>query len=113
VISGAVVVPAFFLTSELDEFMRLPTEVLITQALVQGVMSGVVAVVGYAYAVRQLGASRAAIFTALVPASAMIIGIPTTAEVPNAIQIAGFCSSTAGLALVLSGMSHSASGRKA
>lgn len=110
-ISGALVVPTFFLTSELDDLMRIPTEVLVTQAIVQGLMSGVVAVVGYAYAVRQLGTSRAAIFTALVPASAMVIGIPTTAEIPSAVQIAGLCSSTAGLALVLSGKDHSAARR--
>lgn len=44
------------------------------QATVQGVISGLVSVVGFTYAVRQLGVARTSVFTSLVPALAALGG---------------------------------------
>ena len=53
---------------------------LATQALVQGLLSGVVAVFAYGRAVARLGAARAAVFAAMVPAVAILLGIPVAGE---------------------------------
>ncbi|MCI4662858.1 MAG: DMT family transporter [Neomegalonema sp.] len=44
------------------------------QVLTQGVLSGTLSVIGYAYAIALLGAARAASFTALVPVLAALMG---------------------------------------
>lgn len=47
------------------------------------------------------GASRAALFPALVPATAMLIGIPTTGETPTIVQLVGLALSMLGLVVAL------------
>jgi len=59
------------------------------QAVVQGVFSGPLAIYLFARSVATLGASRAAVFAALVPAATLIVGFLTLGEVPSMAQIAG------------------------
>lgn len=100
-ISGAVVLPAYLLAVGPDRLAALPPGTLALQAFVQGVLAGAVAVAAFAVAVRELGAGRAALFPALVPATAVLIGIPVAGEVPGIPQVAGLVLATAGLVLAV------------
>jgi drug/metabolite transporter (DMT)-like permease len=72
---------------------------MIIQALVQGVLSGVVAIIAYGTAVKHLGASSGAAFVALVPGMASVIGIFTLSEWPTATSSAGIGLTTLGVLL--------------
>lgn len=76
-----------------------PWSVLAPQIMVQGLLSGVVAVIAFSAAVQRLGAGRAAIFPALVPAVAILLGIPVLGEWPTGLQLAGLTIVTVGLVL--------------
>jgi drug/metabolite transporter (DMT)-like permease len=51
----------------------------------------------FSRAIALLGVSRAVLFPAIVPALAVLLGIPLLGEWPTAIQIAGLCLVSAGL----------------
>jgi drug/metabolite transporter (DMT)-like permease len=59
------------------------------QAIVQGVFSGPAAIYLFARSVVLLGASRAAVFAALVPAATVVIGFLALGEAPSMAQVAG------------------------
>jgi drug/metabolite transporter (DMT)-like permease len=59
------------------------------QAIVQGVFSGPLAIYLFARSVVTLGASRAAVFAALVPAATLIVGFLALGEAPTMAQVAG------------------------
>jgi drug/metabolite transporter (DMT)-like permease len=59
------------------------------QAVVQGVFSGPLAIYLFARSVAALGASRAAVFAALVPAATLVVGFVALGEQPSMAQIAG------------------------
>lgn len=73
-------------------------EVLL-QLLLQGLLSGVVALVAFGVAISRLGSSRAAAFTGLVPALAAAIAIPMLGEHPDAAAIIGVVATGIGVAL--------------
>jgi drug/metabolite transporter (DMT)-like permease len=89
VLSALVVVPVYAATTGFAHLLALPPSVLLPQILVQGVLSGVVAVICFTRAAEQLGAARAALFPALVPASAILLGIPLAGEWPGGVQLLG------------------------
>jgi drug/metabolite transporter (DMT)-like permease len=66
------------------------------QATVQGIFAGPMAIYLFARSVAALGAARAAVFAALVPAATVIVGFLALGEVPSMIQLGG-------LAIVLTG----------
>ena len=68
----------------------------VIQAIVQGVFAGPMAIYLFARCVMLLGASRAAVFPALVPAVALALGFTVLSEQPSIMQLAG-------LAIVLVG----------
>lgn len=68
------------------------------QALVQGVLSGIVATILFANAILRLGASRAAAFAALLPALAAILAIPVLGEIPDAVAFIGIVMTSFGVA---------------
>jgi drug/metabolite transporter (DMT)-like permease len=69
------------------------------QVMAQGVLSGVVALVCYGAAITRLGATRAAVFTALPPALAALMAIPVLGEIPTPLTLAGIGLAVAGVAL--------------
>jgi drug/metabolite transporter (DMT)-like permease len=69
------------------------------QALVQGLLSGVIAVIAYNFAIGRLGASRGAAFVALVPALAALIAIPVLGEWPDLASTIGVVATGVGVAL--------------
>ncbi|HEV2000265.1 MAG TPA: DMT family transporter [Xanthobacteraceae bacterium] len=69
------------------------------QALVQGLLSGVIAIIAFNSAIASLGPSRAAAFVALVPALAALIAIPVLAEWPDIPSIIGVVATGVGVTL--------------
>ncbi len=72
---------------------------VIAQAVIQGVLSGVVAILLYGLAITRLGASGGAAFVALVPACAAIMAIPVLGEWPGTAAIIGILATTLGVGL--------------
>ncbi len=101
VLSSALTLPIYGATTGFERLLALPAATLLLQVLIQGALSGVVAVLAYTKAAELLGPSRAAIFPALVPAAAILIGIPVTGELPGLLQWAGLAIVSAGLLIAV------------
>jgi drug/metabolite transporter (DMT)-like permease len=69
------------------------------QAVVQGIFSGLVALVAYNTGVARLGASKAAAFVALVPVVATLIAIPVLGEWPDLAAVIGVVMTGLGVLL--------------
>jgi len=78
-----------------------PWREIVIQAVFQGVLSAVVALLCYTRAVAILGAARGAVFAALVPPFSLLLAIPLLREIPTHLQIAGVVFVTAGMVLAL------------
>jgi drug/metabolite transporter (DMT)-like permease len=72
----------------------------VMQAVLQGVLAGAAGIYLFTRAVELLGPGRAAVFPALVPGFAMLIGFIFLGEIPTAVQLAGFAIVAVGFALV-------------
>jgi drug/metabolite transporter (DMT)-like permease len=99
-VSALIYGPLYVLTTD-GHILRLPWLVLVEQVVAQGVLSGVVAIFAFSRAVAALGASRAALFPAVAPGVAILLGIPVTGEVPSLAQVSGLLILSAGLLLPL------------
>jgi drug/metabolite transporter (DMT)-like permease len=100
VLSAAVYTPIYLATHGIDTLLAQPPTTLVQQVVVQGVLSGVVAVYAFGRAVELLGAPRAAAFPALVPVVATLTGVPVTGEAPGTWQVLGLLIVTAGLLVI-------------
>jgi drug/metabolite transporter (DMT)-like permease len=100
VLSATAYTPFYLATRGIDALLAQPPATLVQQVVVQGVLSGVVAVFAFGRAVELLGASRAAAFPALVPVVATLTGIPLTGETPGMRQVLGLLIVTAGLFVI-------------
>ncbi|QIB33382.1 DMT family transporter [Ancylobacter pratisalsi] len=74
-------------------------EEVLFQLVMQGVLSGVVALVAFGVAIERLGSSRAAAFTGLVPALAALIAVPALGEHPDTAAILGVVGTGIGVVL--------------
>ncbi len=101
VLSALIVVPIYAATTGFGHLLSIPLSVLLPQILVQGVLSGVVAVICFTRAAENLGAARAALFPALVPASGILMGIPIAGEWPNLAQFLGLGLVSLGLLVAM------------
>lgn len=101
VLSMLFLLPPFVIFAGFDRLLAIPRHDLVLQIVVQGLLSGVLAVVAFAAAVQLLGASRSAVFPALVPGTGILIGIPLTGEWPSPLQWLGIGLVTAGLIVAL------------
>ncbi|WP_168708611.1 DMT family transporter [Hydrogenophaga sp. PAMC20947] len=88
-VAALAIIPIFLLTQDVSRIAAMPWSGLATQVLVQGVLTGVVAVIFFTRAAELAGAARAGIFPALVPAATILIGIPVTGEWPTVSQLVG------------------------
>lgn len=99
---GLVVsVPAYLLITPAGHVASLPPGEIAIQALIQGVMSGALAMIAYSRAVEYLGAGRAVLFPALVPGLTIVFGIPLLGELPTLVQLLGLASASVGLLVAL------------
>ncbi len=72
---------------------------IVFQAVLQGVLSNLVALVTYSEGVRRLGPSKAAAFAALVPVVATLLAIPVLGEWPDSSAVAGVILASFGVLL--------------
>ncbi len=96
-VSAIVVVPAMLIFGDTGRITALPLETLAAQLIVQGAFSGVVAVIAFGVAVRQLGAAKAGLFPAIVPAATLIVGTVLTGVMPTMFEWTGAALATLGL----------------
>lgn len=101
VLSAAAFLPGYLLLEGPSRLLSADPSMLFAQVIVQGVLSGVVAVLAFTKTVQMIGPARAAIFPAMVPAVAVLIGIPVAGELPSTLQTAGLAAATLGLLLAL------------
>jgi drug/metabolite transporter (DMT)-like permease len=108
IVAALFYLPPYLALAGWERIMALSWPMLVAQILVQGLLTGFVSLVAFGRAIQILGAGRASLFPALVPASAVILGIPVVGEWPNWGQTAGLAVVTIGLLTALS----SGSGRE-
>src|SRR2546427_6042189 len=76
-----------------------PRGEVVFQAIFQGLGVAIVALALYAWAIRVLGDSRAALFMPLVPVCGVLLGVAALGEVPEAGEVAGMAGVALGVAL--------------
>lgn len=96
-ISALAVVPFMLIAGDLSRIAALPAATLAAQFAVQGLLSGVVAVIAFGVAVRHLGAAKAGLFPAIVPAATLLLGGLSSGTLPAFFEIAGAALATLGL----------------
>lgn len=101
VVSLMIVAPIHTLTADWDRIATLPFEPILIQALGQGVAAGILALLFYSKAVAVLGASRGALFAALVPGTASALAYPVLGEVPGRAELVGLAVVTTGMLVAL------------
>ncbi|MGB0926788.1 MAG: DMT family transporter [Pikeienuella sp.] len=95
--SPFLLLAVFLFGSELDQFSSVD---VLTQGLVQGVLSGTISVAAYGFAVKTLGLARASAFTSLVPVLATIGGWSLLGETVSAAGWAAAACACIGVLLV-------------
>lgn len=96
--STLLLVPALMLWP--PTLPSMPLHVVIEQVLIQGILAGIVAVAAFVYAIRTLGATRAATGVALVPVLGALGGHLVLGDPLGWGVVAGLCATVAGVALV-------------
>lgn len=102
VIAGAIFLPPYLLFAGPAHILALSWPMLLGQIFVQAILTGIVSLLAFGRAIQILGAARASLFPALVPVSAILIGIPIVGELPTPLQLTGLLIVTAGLLVALS-----------
>ena len=100
VLSMLLYVPAYAFLGGTD-LVGAPWREIVIQAVFQGVLSAVVALLLYTRAVAILGAARGSVFAALVPAFSLLLAIPVLHETPSELQLVGVVFVTAGMVFAL------------
>jgi drug/metabolite transporter (DMT)-like permease len=88
--------PPYFLFLE-PRLLQVPLSALLLQGIYQGVLQSVFAMIGYAYAVKKLGASPVAVGIATVPMIGTLIAMLVTSELPAALTWAGLAVVSLGI----------------
>lgn len=89
VLSCVGYVPYYVLNGHLDHLMNVPPTDILLQAIVQGVLTAIIALWAYGKAIAYLGASRAGFFPILAPVVGTLIAVPLLNETPSLNQIIG------------------------
>lgn len=100
--SALLFAPIYFLWLQPQIFTAPPAAVAF-QVVAQGIAVAILGMYFYTEAVRRLGAPRAAIFGALAPALAVLIGMVALKEVPAWLTIVGIALVMCGVACVVTG----------
>jgi drug/metabolite transporter (DMT)-like permease len=96
---SAISLAPFGLLPLIETIQAGRTGEIVIQALVQGILSGVVATILFGIAILRLGPSRAAAFAALLPALVAILAIPVLGETPDQLALIGIVATSFGVAL--------------
>ncbi len=79
---------------------------VVGQALLQGALSGVAAIVLYGIAIDRLGASKAAAVSPLGPVLAALLAVPALGEWPDAAAMVGLAAASLGVVLTSGVLAH-------
>jgi drug/metabolite transporter (DMT)-like permease len=93
----AAYAPFYLATEGIDRLAHADGSLLAMEIWVQGVLAGTGTVYTYAKAVESLGAARAAIFPALVPGLAALMGWPVLGHIPTVTEAIGLTLAIVGL----------------
>jgi drug/metabolite transporter (DMT)-like permease len=102
VVSLFVYLPIYALVAS-GSLLKAPLFDVVLQAIVQGVLTAIVALLLYGRMVGMLGATAGAAFVALTPAMTALLGIPVLGEWPNLIDWLAIIVISAGVYLVSGG----------
>lgn len=102
VCSAVLFAPVYFIWLKPNLFSAPPAAVAF-QVVAQGIAVAILGMYFYTEAVRRLGAPRAAIFGALAPGFAVLIGMLFLKEVPAPVTLVGIALVMGGVALVVMG----------
>lgn len=91
----------FWLAMGRSEIAEAPVADIAFQAVYQGVVAGLVSLIVYNRAVENLGSNSASLFSAIVPAMAILIAMPMLGETPGPLEWVGMTLATGGMALAL------------
>lgn len=100
-LSALVIVPVMLAAGDVYRIAALSLSALGAQIIVQGLLAGLVAVVSYGLAVRRLGAARAGLFPAIVPAMTLTLGALSSRTPPQFFEIVGAALATIGLLIAV------------
>lgn len=100
VLSMLIITPLYFLFME-SNLTTAPIGEVIFQGTAQGVFTAVLALLFFSKSVNLIGASKGAVFGALVPAVALILSVPVLSEIPNFMEIMGVIIVSIGMLFAL------------
>jgi drug/metabolite transporter (DMT)-like permease len=104
VYSLLVIAPVWLVLSG-SHLLDVPVTEVATQAVMQGVVAGIIALFFFGEATRRLGASRAAVLGALTPVLAALLAIPLLGEFPTRLTWAAIVVVSIGVTLASGGFS--------
>ncbi|WPU21937.1 DMT family transporter [Cedecea neteri] len=97
VLSGFFFCLPWLFLGDMHRLFQVPVSLIIEEIVVQGILSGVVALYCFSRAIHLLGAGYAALFPALSPGAAILLGIPLTGDFPTLLQGGGLLIVSLGL----------------
>ena len=97
----ATYVPFYLATEGIDRLANANASLLAIEVCVQGALAGAGTIYTYARAVQYLGAARAAVFPALVPGLATLLGWPVLGHVPSFTEAIGLTLAIVGLLIAV------------
>jgi drug/metabolite transporter (DMT)-like permease len=95
-LASLLYLPVYFAFLE-PRILQVAFSAVLVQGVYQGLLQSVFAMVGYAYAVKKLGASAVAVGIATVPVIGTLIGMSVTGELPAALTWAGLAVVSLGI----------------
>lgn len=96
-VNAALYLPIYFAAGGAAQLAALPAAPLVLQLLYQGVLTAVVALAAYAFAVQRLGAAAAAGFSPLAPVLATVFGWLLLGDPVSPATAAGLVAVTSGV----------------
>jgi drug/metabolite transporter (DMT)-like permease len=103
VLNGLVFVPAYLALGGAARLAAVPFADLLLQAVYQGILAAVVALIAFAFAIRRLGAAGAAGFAPLSPALVAVFGWLLLGDTLDLATAAGLVAVVAGVLIASSG----------
>ena len=100
VVSMVVFTPLYFIFGD-PKILETNLNDVLFQAIFQGLIISILALYTYTKTIELMGATRAALFGALVPGFAVLIAYPVLNEIPQAIEILGLVLVTIGMVVTL------------
>lgn len=88
VLSMFIYAPIYFFLTD-PKLFSAPVSEVAFQGVMQGVLTAVLALLFFSKSVNLIGASKGAVFGALVPAVALLLSIPVLNEFPSLVEIIG------------------------